>query len=57
MSEARNLIDLNLGYGFGNGLKVSLNVSNVFDNKYQAFPRLPEIGRLGMINVTYTINK
>ncbi len=56
-AEERNIIDLNVGYGFDNGLRLSLNVSNLFNKKYQAFPRLPEIGRLGMLNVTYTFNK
>jgi iron complex outermembrane receptor protein len=54
IAESRSLVNLNVGYNFGNGLKVSVNASNLFDNKYQAFPRLPEIGRLALFNVTYT---
>ena len=54
IAESRSLVNLNVGYNFGNGLKVSVNASNLFDNRYQAFPRLPEIGRLALFNVTYT---
>ena len=54
IAQSRSIVDLNIGYSFNNGLKLSLNVSNLLDNKYQAFPRLPEIGRLGMVNATYS---
>ena len=56
LAESRSIFDVNLGYNFGNGFKVSVNATNVFDNRYQAFPRLPEIGRLVLANVTYTFD-
>lgn len=54
IAQSRSIFDLNIGYNFNNGLKASLNASNLFNNKYQSFPRLPEIGRLAVVNVTYT---
>lgn len=54
LAQSRSIFDLNVGYKFDNGLKLSLNASNLFNNKYQAFPRLPQIGRLAVINLTYS---
>ena len=51
--EARNLVDLTLGYTMDNGLKITLSAANLFDNKYSYFPRLPEIGRVATLNVRY----
>ncbi len=56
-AESRTVVDLNIGYNFSNGLKLSANVSNLFNNSYQAFPRLPEIGRLAVFNITYSFNE
>lgn len=57
IAEARSLADLNIGYKFNEKLKISINASNLFNNKYQAFPRLPEIGRLVLVNGTYSLGQ
>lgn len=51
--EARNLVDLTIGYAMNNGLKITLAASNIFDNEYSYFPRLPVIGRIATLNVRY----
>ena len=51
--DARNLVDLSVGYAMDNGLKATLGISNLFDNEYSYFPRLPEIGRIATLNVQY----
>ena len=43
--QEKNLIDTNLGYDFGNGFSLDLSATNLFDQKYRAFPGMPIIGR------------
>ena len=51
--EARSLVDLTIGYAMKNGLKVTLAASNLLNNEYSYFPRLPQIGRVTTLNVVY----
>ena len=51
--EARNLVDLTVGYKMDNGLKATLAISNLFNNKYSYFPRLPQITRVATLNLQY----
>jgi len=51
--EARNLVDLTVGYKMDNGLKATLGISNLFNNKYSYFPRLPQITRVATLNLQY----
>ena len=43
--QEKNLIDTNIGYAFGNGFSLDLSATNLFDQKYRAFPGMPIIGR------------
>jgi outer membrane receptor for ferrienterochelin and colicins len=53
-TDEQNLIDLNLGYGFNNGLKFSFNVTNLFNSTYRYAPAMPKIGRIALGKLTYT---
>ena len=53
-TDERNLLDASIGYKFDNGLAIDLSGNNIFDNKYRAFPNMPQIGRLVRAKVTYT---
>jgi len=50
----KNLVDTNLGYDFGNGLELDLSATNLFDQKYRAFPSTPVIGRRVILKATYS---
>ena len=43
--QEKNLIDANIGYSFSNGVRFDLTASNLFNQKYRAFPNMPVIGR------------
>ena len=51
--ESRTLVDLTAGYTMNNGLKVTLGVANLLNNKYSYFPRLPQITRVATLNLQY----
>jgi outer membrane receptor for ferrienterochelin and colicins len=51
--DARTLVDLTVGYVMNNGLKATLGVSNLLNNEYNYFPRLPQITRVATLNVQY----
>ncbi len=53
-TDSKNLIDMGVGYDFGNGLAIDVVGNNVLDNKYRAFRNMPEIGRRILAKVTYT---
>jgi len=49
------VFDLNLGYKFRNsGLGVQLDITNIFDNKYQSFVGVPHFGRYTMLRMFWT---
>jgi iron complex outermembrane receptor protein len=50
----KNLVDTNIGYDFGNGLELDLSATNLFDQKYSAFPSTPVIGRRAILKATYS---
>lgn len=50
--QEKNLVDTNLGYDFGNGLELDLSATNLFDQKYVAFPSMPVIGRRVILKAT-----
>lgn len=54
-TDARNLIDLAVGYNFDFGLGLSLNVSNALNNEYRYLPNMPKIGRRALLKATYII--
>ena len=51
--ESRSLVDLTVGYKMYNGLKATLGISNLLNNKYSYFPRLPQITRVATLNLQY----
>ncbi|MGB0840094.1 MAG: TonB-dependent receptor domain-containing protein [Chitinophagales bacterium] len=53
-TDAKNLIDLSVGYKFDNGLSLDLTGNNIFNNKYRAFPNFPQIGRLLVARAVYS---
>lgn len=53
MTDEKNLFDLGIGHTFDNGLALDLAVTNLFNNKYRAFPNMPQIGRRALVRATY----
>ncbi len=53
-TEARNLVDLGLGYNFDFGLGLSLAVTNALNNEYRYLPNMPKIGRRALLRARYT---
>jgi len=52
------LMDVGAGYdmsSFQPGLRIDLQVSNVLDNMHRQFIGAPQMGRMGMARLTYTI--
>jgi len=56
-TDEQNLVDLSLGYAFGNGLKLGFNVNNLFNSEYRFSPAMPKIGRMAVGKVTYTFGQ
>ena len=54
MTDEKNLIDANIGYDFGTGLEFDVSATNLFDNKYSAFPSMPVIGRRVIFKAVYS---
>ena len=52
--QEKDLIDLNLGYKFDNGVNLNLSATNLFDEKYRAMPGMPVIGRRTVLTATYS---
>jgi outer membrane receptor for ferrienterochelin and colicins len=53
-TDKKNLIDAGVGYKLQSGLSLDLTCTNLFDNKYRAFPNMPQIGRRAIAKLTYT---
>ena len=53
ITDEQNLVDLSLGYGFNNGLRIALNANNLFNNEYRYSPNFPKIGRIMLGKLTY----
>ena len=52
--QEKDLIDINLGYKFDNGVNLNLSATNLFDEKYRAMPGMPVIGRRTVLTATYS---
>ena len=52
--QEKNLVDTNIGYDFGSGLELDISATNLFDQKYVAFPSMPVIGRRVILKATYS---
>lgn len=53
--QAKNLVDVSLGYKLTSGVKLDLSVTNLFDQQYRTFPRMPVIGRRVNLRATYNL--
>jgi iron complex outermembrane receptor protein len=51
--QEKNLFDLNLGYQINEGFGLDLSATNLFDQKYRAFPSMPIIGRRVLLKATF----
>lgn len=51
--DSYTIIDLSLGFNFGNGFSLNATAQNLFDKKYRVMPRMPKIGRLVLIKGVY----
>jgi len=52
------LLDLGFGYDLGKmytGMRVDVTIQNILNNEHREFVGAPEIGRLGMARLSYTI--
>ena len=52
-TDPKNTVDLGVGYKFDFGLTLDFSAQNLFNNKYRAFPGMPEIGRRALLTLTY----
>ena len=43
--DARSLLDISVGYGFENGLKIETLATNALNNEFRSLPGFPRIGR------------
>ena len=53
-TDVKNLVDMSVGYMMSNGLSIDASGNNIFNNKYRAFPNMPEIGAMYRLKLTYT---
>lgn len=52
--DARSIVDMTVGYGFGNGLALEASATNLFDHEFRSLPGMPRIGRRAITRITYT---
>lgn len=50
--QKKNLFDLNLGYQLSERFGLDLSATNLFNQKYRAFPSMPVIGRRVLLKAT-----
>ena len=55
MVEAKNLIDMSVGYRFSPGMRFDVSATNLTDNPYKTYPNLPTIRRrvLGKLTLNF----
>lgn len=51
--DARSLLDLSIGYGFTNGLKIEASATNALNNEFRSLPGFPKIGRQAIGRLVY----
>ena len=52
-TEARNLVDMSIGYKFDFGLAIDASASNLFNTEYRYLPNMPKIGRRALVKLVY----
>ena len=53
--QEKNLFDANIGYTLSSGVRFDLTGSNIFNQKYRAFPSMPVIGRRIIGKITFDL--
>ena len=53
--QAKNLFDASVGYKLSGGVKLDLSATNLFNQQYRAFPRMPVIGRRVNLRATFNL--
>jgi outer membrane receptor protein involved in Fe transport len=54
--DSYTLVDLTAGYRLPiTGATLQLNITNLFDEKYQSFVGTPEIGRMAILRLKYDL--
>jgi iron complex outermembrane receptor protein len=55
MVEAKNLVDMSIGYRFSPGMRFDVSATNLTDNPYKTYPNLPTIRRrvLGKLTLNF----
>lgn len=50
--QKKNLVDTNFGYQISDNFSLDLSATNLFNQKYRAFPQMPIIGRRVLLKAT-----
>lgn len=53
--QEKNLFDANIGYTLSSGVRFDLTGSNIFNQRYRAFPSMPIIGRRIIGKITFDL--
>ena len=53
--QEKNLFDANIGYTLKNGVRLDITGSNIFNQRYRAFPSMPIIGRRIIGKITFDL--
>ena len=53
--QAKNLVDASVGYRLSNGVKLDLSATNLFNQQFRTFPRMPIIGRRVNLRATFDL--
>ena len=53
--QAKNLVDASVGYRLSNGVKLDLSATNLFNQQFRTFPRMPIIGRRVNLRATFNL--
>ena len=53
--QAKNLVDASVGYRLSNGVKLDLSATNLLNQQFRTFPRMPIIGRRVNLRATFNL--
>lgn len=53
--QEKNLFDANIGYTLSSGVRFDITGSNIFNQRYRAFPSMPVIGRRIIGKITFDL--
>lgn len=55
-TDEKNLFDASVGYIFSKTFSLDLSGTNIFNNRYRAFPNMPQIGSRFVVKATLNFN-